>query len=276
MSRAIYETTLLLGSLSEKYALLNQKTVPSFYANSLLEDMLKMDHFSEAEVSSKTTPAQIISKLLSLDYIKYTHKNFHKVIALHLEGRLSFLHTNLVKLLQSSHAHKNDWIYALNFYLQEIDKNHIQITHIDVLHFAKEMNQSYPDLSPSLVAGFIKAIKVPKKFSFLYAVYTSLDGRKIFNKKDTDILLTLCKEEIKQCDTKDLVNAVQTYTRYRYDYDEEPSREMMTYLKQILATREHIYSKAQKTLIRKMSAKVKSKLTLREAQLLNNKLKRKK
>lgn len=90
MSRAIYETTLLLGSLSEKYALLNQKAVPSFYANSLLEDMLKMENFSEAEVSSKTTPAQIISKLLSLEYIKYTHKNFHKVIALHLEGKLFF------------------------------------------------------------------------------------------------------------------------------------------------------------------------------------------
>lgn len=276
MSRAIYETTLLLGSLSEKYSLLNNKAVPSFYANSLLEDMLKMEFFSEAEVSSKTTPAMIIAKLLSLNYIKYNHKNFHKVIALHLEGRLTFLHTNLIKLLQSNHAHKNDWIYSLNFYLQELSKNHILITSIDVLHFAKELYKTYPDLCPNLVNGFTQAIKIPKKFSFLYAVYTSLESGKIFSKQDTSQLQNLCKEEIKLCDTKDLVGAVQTYSRYRYDYDEEPSHDMMTYLKQILATREHIYSKAQKTLIRKMSAKVKSKLTLREAQLLNNKLKRKK
>ena len=267
MNYAIYETTLLLGSFKEKFDSLFQDSVPDFYLNSLIEDMLTHD-LTLPTRKSEAAEVQAIDVLFkTFTHPNITHKTLKKTLAKLLEADFKNLQMPLIKqIIYHPKCLKEDILMVLEVIKKNIKD--LSLSYEFSFFVFQTIKNKYPDSLP-LVFDVLKTnmMKV-KKVNYILSIKEMVEKHNIFLSFQQEEFKNLCLEAFNSCATKDLVNVYKSNVRYGTYLSSS-----MTLLKQALESKEHIPSKSQTSLIRKMSVKAKKKLTLKEAQTLNNKSK---
>lgn len=277
MNESIFKTTLLLGTIQEKENLLHQypaNKIPQDYVEGLIEDLLKSENFYKRDPLHKIIPADFLLEILD-KFKKVDKKVLLNAInsICHKESNIPSEYTMfkvLSALLRHPSFNKPCFELIINKFTTMIQTDDSVIFNPFMTELVRLVNKRHNNLLDKVLNNYFHCLEKCNNFNFLSLLYSSFASLDLPKNKTADFFAK-CLIKMKSFPTKNLISAIQIYDRYDKNHDDM----LIEQVREELKTREHIPNKSQKKLIRTMSIKAQKRLTLREAQLLNNKIKRK-